>query len=202
MDGDKNKKVKKEVNENQPNTEPREPTDSNNMKQNGEEKKDQSEFREPSNSQSLNQNAADSSEVSLLNKPSDLSVQPRFGRKRPLSQSNAESQMQLGNDSVIQNLDSQPSLQASSQWDGECSTCKGYKVEIKRLQQTNKRLTREAEAAKLRMDNNMAIALKGQETLQKELLLLRRNCEKQHLELTAIKSLMREIQSAIGRYKF
>ena len=68
--------------------------------------------------------------------------------------------------------------------------------------QTNKRISREAEAAKQRMDKNMAITLKGQETLQTELTLLRRNSEKQHNELTALKALMREIQSAIGRYKF
>ena len=48
----------------------------------------------------------------------------------------------------------------------------------------------------------MAIVLKGQETMQKELILLRRNNEKQHVELTAVKALMRDIQSAVGRYKF
>ena len=67
---------------------------------------------------------------------------------------------------------------------------------------TNKRLINDAEAAKKRMDNNMPIVLKGQETMQKELILLRRNNEKQHVELTAIKALMRDIQSAVGRYKF
>ena len=144
--------------------------------------------------------------MNLMNIPPDLSVKKqrfgRTGRKRPLSQSIDESQVQLVNESVIQSFVSQPSQQVSSEWDGDCRTCKEYKVEIKRLLQTNKRISREAEAAKQRMDKNMAITLKGQETLQTELTLLRRNSEKQHNELTALKALMREIQSAIGRYKF
>ena len=173
------------------------------LKPNSEVGGDQSVIREHSDGQSLSQKAADTSEMKLMNIPPDLSVQkPRYGRKRPLSQSIAESQMLLGNESVIQSFVSQPSQQVSSEWDGDCRTCKEYKVEIKRLLQTNKRITRDAEAAKQRMDKNMAIALKGQETMQTELTLLRRNSEKQHNELTALKALMREIQRAIGRYKF
>ena len=220
-------KVVSEVNENQTNPKQKVPSDNSNMtiskvgpgnqsqvkepansqisilKPNSEVGGDQSAIREHSNGQSLSQKAADTSEMKLMNIPPDLSVQkPRFGRKRPLSQSIAESQMLLGNESVIQSVVSQPSPQVSSEWDGDCRSCKEYKVEIKRLLGTNKRITREAEAAKQRMDNILATALKGQETQQKELTLLRRNSERQHNELTALKALMREIQGAIGRYKF
>ena len=220
-------KVVSEVNENQTNPKQKVPSEKSNMtiskvgpgnqsqvkepansqisilKPNSEVGGDQSVIREHSDGQSLSQKAADTSEMKLMNIPPDLSVQkPRYGRKRPLSQSIAESQMLLGNESVIQSFVSQPSQQVSSEWDGDCRTCKEYKVEIKRLLQTNKRITRDAEAAKQRMDKNMAIALKGQETMQTELTLLRRNSEKQHNELTALKALMREIQRAIGRYKF
>ena len=227
MDKGKKMKVENEVNKNQQNAEHKVPSDNNTMaiskvdpgnqsqvnepanikictpKPYSKVGGDQSEIRGNSNGQSLSQKAAGTSEMNLMNIPPDQTVQqPRFGRKRPLSQSIAESQMQLSNVSVIQSLGSQPSQQVSSEWDGDYRSCKEYKVEIKRLLGTNKRITREAEAAKQRMDNILATALKGQETQQKELTLLRRNSERQHNELTALKALMREIQGAIGRYKF
>ena len=206
MDGGKKIKVVNEVKEKQTNPEQKVSSDNSSMTISKVDPGNQSQVKEPANSQSLSQKAADTSNMSLMNILPDLSVKkPRFGRsgrKRPLSQSIDESQMQLDNESVIQSFISQPSQQVSSEFDGDCRTCKEYKVEIKRLLQTNKRISREAEAAKQRMDKNMAITLKGQETLQTELTLLRRNSEKQHNELTALKALMREIQSAIGRYKF
>ena len=206
MDGGKKIKVVNEVKEKQTNPEQKVSSDNSSMTISKVDPGNQSQVKEPANSQSLSQKAADTSNMSLINILPDLSVKkPRFGRsgrKRPLSQSIDESQMQLDNESVIQSFISQPSQQVSSEFDGDCRTCKEYKVEIKRLLQTNKRISREAEAAKQRMDKNMAITLKGQETLQTELTLLRRNSEKQHNELTALKALMREIQSAIGRYKF
>ena len=206
MDGGKKIKVVNEVKGKQTNPEQKVSSDNSSMTISKVDPGNQSQVKEPANSQSLSQKAADTSNMSLMNILPDLSVKkPRFGRsgrKRPLSQSIDESQMQLDNESVIQSFISQPSQQVSSEFDGDCRTCKEYKVEIKRLLQTNKRISREAEAAKQRMDKNMAITLKGQETLQTELTLLRRNSEKQHNELTALKALMREIQSAIGRYKF
>ena len=206
MDGGKKIKVVNEVKGKQTNPEQKVSSDNSSMTISKVDPGNQSQVKEPANSQSLSQKAADTSNMSLINILPDLSVKkPRFGRsgrKRPLSQSIDESQMQLDNESVIQSFISQPSQQVSSEFDGDCRTCKEYKVEIKRLLQTNKRISREAEAAKQRMDKNMAITLKGQETLQTELTLLRRNSEKQHNELTALKALMREIQSAIGRYKF
>ena len=163
---------------------------------------DQAAVKVPSNTSDIRQKATNMLETNLENMPTDQRMRPRFGRKRLLSQSNDESQMLLQDASVIQSFDSQASQPLPSQLDGSCQTCKEYKVEIKRLKHTNKRLINDAEAAKKRMDNNMAIVLKGQETMQKELILLRRNNEKQHVELTAVKALMRDIQSAVGRYKF
>ena len=168
----------------------------------GDLRGDQAKVNEPSNSPSMKSKVANMLGTNLANMPCDLMVRPRFGRKRPLSQSNADSQVLLQDASAIQSLDSQASQQLSSQFDGSCHTCKEYKIEIKRLLATNKRITRDAEAAKQRMDKHLSIALNGQDSLQKELILLRRNNEKQHVELTAIKALMREIQSAVGRYKF
>ena len=194
-------KVENEKNDKLPNPERSVPTDINKMAINEVDPVNQSQASEPANSQIVI-HKPNMSETNLVNMPPDLSVKPRFGRKRQLSHSNADSQLILSNASVIQSLESQPSQQVSSQWDEDCRTCKEYKVEVKRLQATIKRLTRDAEATKLRMDNNLAITLRGQETMQKELMLLRRNNEKLHVELTAIKALMREIQSAVARYKF
>ena len=179
MDGGKKIKVVNEVKKKQTNPEQKVSSDNSSMTISKVDPGNQSQVKEPANSQSLSQKAADTSNMSLMNILPDLSVKkPRFGRsgrKRPLSQSIDESQMQLDNESVIQSFISQPSQQVSSEFDGDCRTCKEYKVEIKRLLQTNKRISREAEAAKQRMDKNMAITLKGQETLQTELTLLRRN---------------------------
>ena len=70
----------------------------------------QSQVKDYANSQSISQKAADTSEMNLMNIPPDQSVQkPRFGRKRPLSQSNAGSQLLVSNASVIQSLESHPS---------------------------------------------------------------------------------------------
>ena len=119
--------VVSEVNENQTNPEHKVPSDSSNITISKVDPGNQSEVKEPAKSQSLSQKAADTSEMNLMNIPPDLSVQkPRFERKRPLSQSIDDSRMQLVNESVIQSVVSQPSQQVSSEWDGDCRTCKEY----------------------------------------------------------------------------
>ena len=75
-------------------------------------------------------------------------------------------------------------------------------MELKRLQQTLIRVTKEGSEAKKRMDKILASSLDAQTAMQRELTLLRSNNERTHIELTAVKEVLREIQSAIGRYKF
>ena len=213
------------VNEGQNNEERKVPTDSNDMANSEVDIGDQSQYHEdrvpndanmansevvlgdqsrvsaPSNNENLSQDPANVSETSLVRAQPSTSVQRRFGRKRVLSEANDELDMRADNASMIQSLESQPSQPVSSQLEG-CRNCAEYKVEVKRLRQTNIRITRDAEASKKRMDKNLAISLNGQEAMQKELTLLRRNNKKLHTELTSVKGVLREIQSAIARYKF
>ena len=109
--------------------------------------------------------------------------------------------MQAENASMIHSLESQPSQSAFSQL-GTCYNCGRNKVELKRLQQTLIRVTKEGLEAKKRMDKNMATSLNAQTAMQRELTLLRSNNERIHIELTSVKEVLREIQNAIGRYKF
>ena len=152
------------------------------------------------NNVDLNQDNANTSQSSLVRTRPSNDTQPRFQRRRLMPQTNDEPHLQADL-SMDQSSVLQPSQPASSQLEG-CSNCSEYKVEIKRLRQTNIRLTRNAEESKKRMDNNLAISLNGQEAMQKEVRLLRRNNEKLHIEVTSLRGLLREIQSLIERYKF
>ena len=75
---------------------------------------DQTGVKDPSNTSDIRQRATKMMETNLENMPTDLRVRPRFGRKRPLSQSNDESQILLQDASVIQSLDSKASQELSS----------------------------------------------------------------------------------------
>ena len=93
-------------------------------------------------------------------------------------------------------------IEGSSQIYVDCNGCKEYKVEVKRLQQTIIRITREAEAAKKRQDNILSTSLKSQESMQQELSQLRTNNVKLHIELTDVKAALRAIQGALSQCKF
>ena len=163
---------------------------------------DQSQVSEAPNNENPSQDPANASQTGVVRERPGTGEQPRFQRRRLMPQeNNSEPQVQAENLSMIQSFASQPSQPVSSQLEG-CRNCSEYKVEIKRLRATIKRITRDAEESKKRMDSNIAISLNSQEAMQKEVRLLRRNSEKLHIELTSLKGLLREIQSVIGQYKF
>ena len=161
----------------------------------------QSRLSEPLNMQSPSQkpNILDPNFVKI--QPAH-SVKRRFGRKRPLPRQQDDLKMQLGKSSMTQSLLSQPSQDLSSQLDADCRRCKENKVEMKRLQQTITRMIREADSAKKRQDNILATSLSAQEAMQKELTFLRSSNVKLHIELTDMKAVLRDVQSALGRCKF
>ena len=69
---------------------------------------------------------------------------------------------------------------------------------MKILQQTITRMIREADSAKKRQDNILATSLGAQETMQKELTLLWSSNVKLHIELTDMKAVLRDVQSALA----
>ena len=162
---------------------------------------DQSQVSEAPQDENLSHGPANVTETSVLQAQPTTCKPRRFGRKRQLSEADDELHMQADNASMIQSLESQPSQPAFSQL-GTCYNCGRNKVELKRLQQTLIRVTKEGLEAKKRMDKNMATSLNAQTAMQRELTLLRSNNERIHIELTSVKEVLREIQNAIGRYKF
>ena len=163
---------------------------------------DQSQVSEAPQNENPSQDPANASQRSLVRARSSTgAAQPRFQRRRLMLQGNDEPQMQDEDSSIIQSLLSQPSQPVSSQLAG-CRNCLEYKVENKRLRQTLIRITRNSEESQKRMDSNLAITLNGQEALQKEVQLLRKNNEMLYTEVSSLRRLLHDIQSIIGRYKF
>ena len=164
---------------------------------------DQSQIMNLSIISRANQEPANISEPISEKILSKRSQQLYFGKKRPLPPSEDDVKKPF-----VDTFSSQSSHQLSSQMDGltqivgDCNRCKEYKVEIKRIKQTILRMTKDAAAAKKRQDNNLATSLRAQEAMQKELTILRSSNVKLHIEMTDVKGVIRDIQSALGRCKF
>ena len=168
----------------------------------------QSQIMDISNIPCANQKPSNISETSLQKIQAEPKKRVYFGKKRPLPPSHDDHKTQQDNISMTDCVLSQSSQQlsshitSSSQIYVDCNGCKEYKVEVKRLQQTIIRITREAEAAKKRQDNILSTSLKSQESMQKELSQLRTNNVKLHIELTDVKAALRAIQGALSQCKF
>ena len=115
--------------------------------------------------------------------------------------------IQLDRTSTIESFLSQPSHQPSQNYDsslidGDCNSCKKFKKELESLKQTVSTMIRDAAIEKRRQDNNLASSLKAQENMHEELTKLRSSNVTLHIELTNVKTVLRDIQCALGRSKF
>ena len=165
----------------------------------------QSQIIDISNIRCADQKPPNISGTSLQKIQAEPKTQLYFGKKRrrPLSQDDHKTQHSMTNSIISQSSQQISShIDSSSQIYVDCNGCKEYKVEVKRLQQTIIRITREAEAAKKRQDNMLSTSLKAQESMQRELSQLRINNVKLHIELTDVKAALRDIQAALSRCKF
>ena len=168
----------------------------------------QSQIMDISNIPCPDQKPFNISETSLQKIEADPKKRVYFGKKRPLPPTHDDHKTQQDNISktacvLLQSSQELSShITSSSQVYVHCNGCKEYKVEVKRLQQTIIRITREAEAAKKRHDNIVSTSIKSQESMQKELSQLRTDNVKLHIELTDVKAALRAIQAALSQCKF